>query len=118
MGPDYRNAVLIVEPSQPPEQMIQTLLNIESMFGRARSTQNAPRTLDLDLIAHGDSVFDQPDFVLPHPRAHQRLFVMGPLAEIMPSWIHPTLGKTASQLAGEATVGLDAHPVNDAIGKD
>lgn len=70
--------------------------------------KNAPRTLDLDLIAHGRTLSDDPAMILPHPRAHERLFVMGPLAEIAPGWRHPILGATAAELAAAATVGADA----------
>lgn len=77
-----------------------------------RARKNAARTLDLDLIAHGRVLMDQPELVIPHPRAHERLFVMGPLAEIAPDWRHPGLGLTARQLADQSSVGLDARPVS------
>jgi 2-amino-4-hydroxy-6-hydroxymethyldihydropteridine diphosphokinase len=93
-----------------PEAVLEALFNLESAFERRRSGVNAPRTLDLDLIAHGRRVVRQPDLTLPHPRAHQRLFVMGPLAQIAPDWRHPTLGRTARELAASATAGLDAKP--------
>ncbi len=109
--PAYRNGVAIVETNQPPAAVMATLLAIETALGRHRSIRNAPRTLDLDLIACGRQVFDTPGLTLPHPRAHQRRFVMGPLAEIAPGWVHPTLGKTAAELARAATVGPDAGPV-------
>ena len=92
-----------------PLATIRTLFSIERAFGRARAEKNASRTLDLDLIAHGRTVLDTPDLVLPHPRAHERLFVMGPLAEIAPDWRHPLLGETAAALAARAPVGRDAH---------
>ncbi|MFX8681007.1 2-amino-4-hydroxy-6-hydroxymethyldihydropteridine diphosphokinase, partial [Acinetobacter baumannii] len=71
---------------------------------------NAPRTLDLDLIAHGRLVSPAPP-LLPHPRAAERRFVMGPLAEILPDWRHPVCGETAAALAARATVGADAKPL-------
>lgn len=77
-------------------------------MGRERWARNAPRTLDLDLIAHGRRVLDEPGLVVPHPRAHERLFVMGPLAEIAPDWRHPVLEKTAAELVSATTVGRDA----------
>ncbi len=83
---------------------------LEDEFGRTRLARNASRTLDLDLIAYGRIVSDDPSLTLPHPRAHERLFVMGPLAEIAPEWRHPVLGKTAAELAREAPVGRDARP--------
>ena len=72
---------------------------------------NAPRTLDLDLIAYGREISAARGLILPHPRAHDRLFVMGPLAEIAPGWVHPVLGRTAAELVVSATVGRDARPL-------
>ncbi|KQW71431.1 2-amino-4-hydroxy-6-hydroxymethyldihydropteridine pyrophosphokinase [Phenylobacterium sp. Root77] len=108
---EYRNGVVLVEARLSPQALIQTLFMLESEFGRTRSVRNAPRTLDLDLIAHGRIISEDPALTLPHPRAHERLFVMGPLAEIAPDWRHPVLGKSASELALSASVGLDARPL-------
>jgi 2-amino-4-hydroxy-6-hydroxymethyldihydropteridine diphosphokinase len=109
-GPEYRNGVVIVETLAAPHAVLRALLSLESEFGRRRSQTHAPRTLDLDLIAYGRQVIDGPDLILPHPRAHQRLFVMGPLAEIAPDWVHPREGSTAAELARAAQVGGDARP--------
>jgi 2-amino-4-hydroxy-6-hydroxymethyldihydropteridine diphosphokinase len=109
-GPEYRNGVAIVEASLPPRATLEALLGLEAALGRTRSLRNAPRTLDLDLIAHGRAVLDEPGLVLPHPRAHERLFVMGPLAEIAPGWRHPIVGTTAAELAAAAEIGRDARP--------
>jgi 2-amino-4-hydroxy-6-hydroxymethyldihydropteridine diphosphokinase len=110
-GHEYRNAVAIVEANNPPQAVLEALFAIERSFGRTRGVPNAPRTLDLDLIAYGRQVLTGPGLVLPHPRAHDRLFVMGPLAEIAPGWVHPVSGKTAAELAKAATVGRDARPL-------
>ncbi|MFZ3005685.1 MAG: 2-amino-4-hydroxy-6-hydroxymethyldihydropteridine diphosphokinase [Phenylobacterium sp.] len=108
---EYRNGVALVETKLTPLEALHTLFSIEAEFGRVRSEKNAARTLDLDLIAYGQALLATKDLVLPHPRAHERLFVMGPLAEIASEWRHPTLGKSARQLAGSASVGLDARPI-------
>ena len=91
--------------------MLTGLLAVETALGRERSERNAPRTLDLDLIAYGREVRAGPGLTLPHPRAHERRFVMGPLAEIAPDWTHPVLGATAAALAAGASVGADASPL-------
>ena len=109
-GPEYRNGVVLVEATMPPEAVLEALFAIERAFDRTRLARNAPRTLDLDLIAYGRRVIDQPGLAIPHPRAHERRFVMGPLAEICPEWVHPVVGKTARDLAAGATVGQDARP--------
>lgn len=107
--PDYLNAVALVETTLGPVEALAALHGIEAGLGRVRGAPNAARTVDLDLIAHGRAVTAHPH--LPHPRAAERLFVMGPLAEIAPGWRHPLDGRTAAELAAAATVGRDARPV-------
>ncbi len=108
-GPEYLNGVALVRTALPPAEALAALHRIEARFGRARGEANAARTLDLDLVAHGRTVLDG-DLIVPHPRAHDRLFVMGPLAELAPAWVHPILAQTASALADKASVGRDARP--------
>lgn len=109
-GNEYRNGVAIVEANGPANAVLEALFAIERAFGRKRGQPNAPRRLDLDLIAYGRQVSHGPGLILPHPRAHERLFVMGPLAEIAPDWRHPVNGQTAVDLTATATVGRDATP--------
>lgn len=109
--PDYLNGLALVETALSPHETLAALRRIEVAFGRRREAENAPRTLDLDLIAHGRMVMSDAALTLPHPRAHERLFVMGPLAEIAPEWRHPVLGETAAALAAKASVGADAAPL-------
>jgi 2-amino-4-hydroxy-6-hydroxymethyldihydropteridine diphosphokinase len=110
--PDYLNAVVLVETTLGPAETLEALHRIEASFGRERSAANAPRVLDLDLIAHGRTVNGEGAApLLPHPRAAERLFVMGPLAEIAPRWRHPVSGRAAAELAAAASVGRDARPV-------
>ena len=109
--PDYINGVALVETALGPHETLAALHEIEARFGRFRDRPNAPRTLDLDLIAHGRTVIREDPLILPHPRAAERLFVMGPLSEIAPDWRHPVLGELATALAATASVGRDAAPV-------
>jgi 2-amino-4-hydroxy-6-hydroxymethyldihydropteridine diphosphokinase len=109
--PDYLNGVVLVETTLGADALMRELLALERQFGRRRDQPNDPRTLDLDLIAHGRTTCESPSLTLPHPRAHERLFVMGPLAEIAPQWTHPVLGGTARDWAVRAKVGADATPL-------
>src|SRR5215469_13405414 len=108
--PPFLNGVVLATTDLEPDQALRALHRIEAAFGRDRKAPNAPRTLDLDLIALGRAVLKGPPLTLPHPRAAERLFVMGPLAEVAPEWRHPVLGRTAAELAAEAAVGCDAEP--------
>jgi 2-amino-4-hydroxy-6-hydroxymethyldihydropteridine diphosphokinase len=96
-GP-YLNAVAVVETDRPPHDLLRLLQRVERQFGRTRGEPNAPRTLDLDLLLYGDRVLDTPDLVVPHPRLHERAFVLVPLADVSPDVVHPTLNKTPGQL--------------------
>ena len=107
-SPDYLNGVVVVETGLAPRPLMVALMELEAQFGRRRGEPNAPRTLDLDLIAFGREVVAEPGLTLPHPRAAERRFVMGPLAEIAPDWVHPVIGETAAALAARATIGADA----------
>ncbi|RSB47641.1 2-amino-4-hydroxy-6-hydroxymethyldihydropteridine diphosphokinase [Brevundimonas sp. 357] len=109
--PPFLNGVVIVSTTQDAPTLMRTLGRIEDLFGRVRTARNAPRTLDLDLIAYGRLSGDLDGLILPHPRAADRLFVMGPLAEIAPNWPHPVCGARAGDLALRAEVGDDARPV-------
>ncbi len=111
--PDYINAVALVETPLSPEGLLCALHRLEAEFGRARTAANAPRVLDLDLIAYGRTVRTSAAPILPHPRAWERRFVMGPLAEIAPAWRHPVSGERADGLAAAARVGADAQLVED-----
>jgi 2-amino-4-hydroxy-6-hydroxymethyldihydropteridine diphosphokinase len=82
--PDFINAVALLETQLDPSALLSALFTIEAKFGRSRSVPNAPRTLDLDLLLYGQTVLDTLQLTLPHPRMHERAFVLAPLVEIAP----------------------------------
>ena len=96
--PDYINAVARLEGEADPAWLLARLQAIEEAAGRRRGAANAARTLDLDIIALNGLVRDAPDPVLPHPRAHLRGFVLIPLLDVAPDWVHPRLGAGAAAL--------------------
>ncbi|HWI13107.1 MAG TPA: 2-amino-4-hydroxy-6-hydroxymethyldihydropteridine diphosphokinase [Burkholderiales bacterium] len=96
--PDFVNAVAAIETGLSPRELLDALLAIERRHGRVREFANAPRTLDLDIVAYGARTIDEPGLAIPHPRMHQRAFVVVPLAEIAPDAVIPGRG-TARQLA-------------------
>lgn len=95
---NYRNAALVVETELKADELLWVLQKIEADFGRVRENQNDARTLDLDLIAYHDQVLSTLDLILPHPRMHERHFVLGPLSEIAPLWQHPIQKKTIIEM--------------------
>ena len=101
--PPYVNGVasLLVSATIDPSVLLASLMGVEAACGRERSVPNAARTLDLDIIAIGELVRAAPDPILPHPRAHLRAFVLAPLVDVAPGWVHPMLNKTAAALLAE-----------------
>ena len=97
-APDFVNGVARLEGEGDPDTLLAALHVIEDLAGRERPFPNAPRTLDLDLIDMGGMLRDAPPPILPHPRAHERGFVLHPLAEVAPGWRHPRLGLTVGAL--------------------
>jgi 2-amino-4-hydroxy-6-hydroxymethyldihydropteridine diphosphokinase len=96
--PRYVNAVVRLEGAIAPADLLAALHAIEARAGRVRGTFNAARPIDLDIIDMAGLVRDAPDPILPHPRAHQRLFVLLPLRDVAPRWVHPRLGATITTL--------------------
>lgn len=97
--PDFINAAAEVMTDLPPLELLRQLLALESDFGRERSFANAPRVLDLDLLFYDGQVMQTPELTLPHPRLHERGFVLYPLAEIAPDLQIPGHGRVADLLA-------------------
>ncbi|MFA9441886.1 2-amino-4-hydroxy-6-hydroxymethyldihydropteridine diphosphokinase [Uliginosibacterium sp. sgz301328] len=100
--PDYVNAVVLLDTALGPTLLLETLLAVEKRFGRVRTTPNAARTLDLDLLMYDQRVIDHPGLVVPHPRMHERAFVLRPLAEISPDLHIPGHGPIQELLVGVA----------------
>ncbi len=107
--PDYVNGIVRLEAAPgrseaEPAALLAALQAIEASQGRERSVPDAARTLDLDIIAMGDAggrVRDQPDPIVPHPRAHLRAFVLLPLRDVAPDWMHPRLGIGVDRLLAD-----------------
>ena len=128
-GPDYVNLVVVVSTSLTPEDLLVQLHDIEAQFGRAREARWAGRTLDIDILSYEDRVVPDletyqhwlnlplqaqmeeapSNLILPHPRIQDRGFVMIPLCDVWPEWIHPVSGKTAQMLC-------DALPISETKG--
>ncbi len=96
--PPFTNAVAAVQTSLQPFVLLELLHVTETAFGRVRSRPNAPRTLDLDLLAHRCTIADGEGITLPHPRLAERRFVLEPLKEIAPHWRHPVTGLTPGEM--------------------
>lgn len=94
--PRFVNACALVETALDPRALLAGLLAIEKAHGRVRDVPNGPRTLDLDIVLHGQSQVHEPGLSLPHPRAHERAFVLAPLLEVWPDAIIPGRGPAAS----------------------
>lgn len=97
--PDFINAAAAMHSELDARALLDVLFDIEQRFGRQRSIPNAPRTLDLDLLLYGDAVSADSALTLPHPRMHERAFVLAPLAEIAPELVIPGRGRVAELLA-------------------
>jgi 2-amino-4-hydroxy-6-hydroxymethyldihydropteridine diphosphokinase len=92
--PNFLNAAAMIETELSPRQLLWNLLLIEKRLGRVRTQRWGPRVIDLDLLFHGDLVIEEPDLRVPHPEVTRRAFVLVPLVEIDPMFVHPETGET------------------------
>lgn len=109
-GDDFINAVLRLETALAPLALLDALQNIETRHGRERPYRNAPRTLDLDLLLYGQRTLALPRLTVPHPRLHERAFVLAPLAELLPDLAIPGRGPVRSCLVGVADQRIQRLP--------
>ena len=98
--PRFLNGVAALDTELAPRALLDLLLEVERELGRVRAERWGPRTIDLDLLLYGDAVVDEAGFTLPHPRLHERRFVLEPLAELAPELVLPGRGAVADLLAG------------------
>jgi 2-amino-4-hydroxy-6-hydroxymethyldihydropteridine diphosphokinase len=108
--PDYLNAVLLIQTGLPPRDLLDAIHAIEAGFGRVRAERFGPRTLDIDIISYQGQVSDDPELTLPHPRAHERLFVLLPWSDLDPGAELPGHGPVAALLAGLDRAGARKVP--------
>lgn len=105
----FLNGAALLDTRLSPHELLAELQRIEAATGRLREVPNAPRRLDLDLILHGELVIRDEQLTLPHPRAHERLFVLEPAAQIAPALVHPTLHRSLRELL-DAARGAQLEP--------
>jgi 2-amino-4-hydroxy-6-hydroxymethyldihydropteridine diphosphokinase len=104
--PDYLNAIVLADAARPARELLDRLHEIEAAFDRVRMVRWGPRTLDIDVIDFGGERSDDPELTLPHPRAHERAFVLGPWRDVDPDAALPGRGPVAELLAEADRSGL------------
>ncbi len=98
--PRFLNAAAVLETALAPLDLLRGLLEIEQRMGRERMIDKGPRVIDLDLLLYDQLVMGTQELTLPHPEMHRRAFVLEPLHEVAPGWVHPVLHRTVSELLG------------------
>jgi 3-oxoacyl-[acyl-carrier protein] reductase len=109
--PAYLNAAATLETDRQPEALLEFLHAVEAAFGRVRTVQDGPRTLDLDLLLYDDRAINNNKLIIPHPRLHERGFVLVPLADVAPDAVHPILKRTVRQLLSD----VDCSDIRESI---
>ncbi|HJT22241.1 MAG TPA: 2-amino-4-hydroxy-6-hydroxymethyldihydropteridine diphosphokinase [Nitrospira sp.] len=99
----FLNGVVRLDTDLTPRSVLTVCREIERSLGRDEKDRKGPRTLDLDILFYGQRVIDEPDLAVPHPRLHQRRFVLFPMHDLDPTWRHPVLHRTVAELLAETT---------------
>lgn len=107
----FLNGVVEIETELSPKELLLFLQSIEKKLKRVRVIKNGPRTIDLDILFYGSKVINEPDLTVPHPRLHERLFVLMPLEEIAPGFIHPALKKSISCLVKDLRKNMPKYKI-------
>ena len=108
---DFLNQVLMVETNLTASKLLQAVLAIEKNMGRVRTIKNAPRIIDIDILFFNNKIIQQKKLVIPHPEIQNRRFVLTPLAELSPNFVHPSLKKTIHQLLIECSDPLNVQKI-------
>ncbi|HEX8430623.1 MAG TPA: 2-amino-4-hydroxy-6-hydroxymethyldihydropteridine diphosphokinase [Longimicrobium sp.] len=103
--PDFLNLVVVGRTALEPEALLDATQEVERVMGRVRTFRNAPRPIDIDVLAYGARIIRSERLTVPHPALAERAFVLVPLAEVAPGWRHPELGKTARELLAAGASG-------------
>jgi 2-amino-4-hydroxy-6-hydroxymethyldihydropteridine diphosphokinase len=118
--PDFLNSVVCVDTHAAAGELMRILSGIEAQMGRERTFADAPRVIDLDLLFFDGAIINQPGLEVPHPRLHLRAFVLAPMAEIAPDFVHPVLHKSISDLLARLAPGyrVEKWELNEVTGSD
>ncbi|MFA5399251.1 MAG: 2-amino-4-hydroxy-6-hydroxymethyldihydropteridine diphosphokinase [Dehalococcoidia bacterium] len=116
--PDFLNSVACVDTDCTPVELLRIINGIEAQMGRERPYSGAPRVIDMDLLFFGKAIISQPGLDVPHPRLHLRSFVLVPMAEIDPDFVHPTLHKSVKELLSELKPGYRIEKWDSTKGRD
>ncbi len=109
--PDFVNQVILVKTSLTAFETMAIILHIEEQMGRVRTEKNAPRIIDIDILFFNNDIIETNNLVIPHPFIQQRMFVLVPMSELSPLFIHPVLNKTMSQLIEECPDKLGVNKI-------